>query len=92
MALQLTHLVAAGKLTEDYVLRLQEAITVSSVLLHQLRPETRTDRPARRMGLLAWIMFWRKWQQAGRFGRKEMRVMRRAERRAWQVAHEMGLD
>jgi glycosyltransferase involved in cell wall biosynthesis len=92
VCLQMTHLVAATKLTEEYVLRLREAIVISSVLLNQLRPETRQTNPIHRLGPLGWILFWREWLRVDHFSRREMLVIRRAEHRAWQMVHEMGLE
>jgi len=83
-ALRLTHLMPAGRVREDYLLRLIQGHARSTVLLHHLH-----GRPvARRTGLLARLRHWRYRRHLNAVERRLDDALRRGEAEAFaELAH-----
>jgi glycosyltransferase involved in cell wall biosynthesis len=77
--LTLTHLMPAARLTEDYLVRLVEGISFSTVMLEGLRPaltDPAPPRPGRWAELREWLRAWRLPEREGRFYRAQLRGRR----------------
>ena len=74
--LMLTHLMPAGRFTEDYLVQLVEGIAFSTVVLEGLRPAPAGPPAGFLAGLREWLRAWRLPAREGRFYRAQLRGRR----------------